>query len=160
VALTTRQDLLDAGPAGTEIPAADGLAARELVAGGDVCILAVGDRAQAALEASALLREDGTDAAVWDVRSVRPADARMLSAAAAAPLVVTVENGVVAGGAGAELADRIVELAGVRHAPPILRLGVPAAYIPHGKADRILSELGLDAAGIAAATGKVLADER
>jgi 1-deoxy-D-xylulose-5-phosphate synthase len=97
---------------------------------------------------------------VWDVRCVRPADPAMVAAAASAPLVVTVENGLVGGGAGSELTDRIVELAGVRHAPPILRLGVPATYLAQGKPDRILAELGLDAAGIAAATRKVLSDER
>jgi 1-deoxy-D-xylulose-5-phosphate synthase len=84
----------------------------------------------------------------------------MLAAAAEAPVVVTVENGVVGGGAGAELADRLVELVGVRHAPPVLRLGVPAAYLPQGKPARILAELGLDGAGIAAATRKALSDER
>jgi 1-deoxy-D-xylulose-5-phosphate synthase len=87
---------------------------------------------------------------------VRPADPRMLDAAAAAPMVVTVENGVVGGGAGSEIADRIVERAGLLQAPPVLRLGVPASYLPHGKPDVILAELGLDAPGIAAATLKVL----
>jgi 1-deoxy-D-xylulose-5-phosphate synthase len=157
-------------PKGTAVPrsalgpAADepvtGLAARRLADGGDVCILAVGDRAAPALEAAGLLAEEGIEATVFDVRSVRPADPAMLAAAAAAPLVVTVENGLVGGGAGAELSDRIVELAGVGHAPPVLRLGVPALYLPQGKPDRILAELGLDAAGIAAATRKVLTDER
>ncbi len=136
-----------------------GLAARPLRQGGDVTILAVGDRVLPALGAAAELIDAGVDAAVWDVRSVRPADRRMLAAAAEAPLVVTVENGVVGGGAGAELADRIQELAGVRDAPPVLRLGVPATFLPHGKHDRILAELGLDAAGIAAATRKALGDE-
>jgi len=32
----------------------------------------------------------------------------------------------------------------------LLVLGVPVAYIPHGKADAILSELGLDGPGVAA----------
>jgi deoxyxylulose-5-phosphate synthase len=36
-------------------------------------------------------------------------------------------------------------------------LGVPAEYLPHGKPDRILAELGLDGAGIAASTAKALA---
>ena len=138
----------------------EGLEARRLRDGADVTVLAVGDRAAPALEAARLLSEDGVEAAVWDVRSVRPADPRMLDAAAAAPLVVTVENGLVGGGAGAELSDRLVERAGVRHAPPVLRLGVPATYIPHGSPNRILAELGLDAAGIAAATRKALNDER
>ena len=88
-----------------------------------------------------------------------PPTRRCWRAAAPAPLVVTVENGVVGGGAGAELADRLVERAGVRHAPPVLKLGVPDSYLPHGKPDRILAELGLDAAGIAAATRKVLSDD-
>ncbi len=138
----------------------DGLAARQLRDGSDVCVLAVGDRVGAAMDAAEQLQEADIDASVWDVRSVRPADGRMLAAAAEAPLVVTVENGVVGGGAGTELTDRIVELAGVRHAPPVLRLGVPSVFLPHGKPDRILAELGLDGAGIAATTRKVLADER
>jgi 1-deoxy-D-xylulose-5-phosphate synthase len=151
--VTTREDL---GGANGDIT---GLSARQLTAGDEVCLLAVGDRVGPALEAAGMLAEAGIAAAVWDVRCVRPADPAMLAAAAAAPLVVTIENGVVGGGAGAELADRIVELAGVRQAPPVLRLGVPTTYLDHGKPDRILAELGLDGAGIAAATRKVFADE-
>ena len=157
-------------PKGSAIPAAalgldpagitTGLGARQLRTGSDVCLLGVGDRALAALHAAELLAEHDIEASVWDVRSVRPADPVMLDAAAAAPLVVTVENALVGGGAGAELADRLTERAGVRHTPPVLRLGVPDAYHPQGKPDRILSELGLDAAGIVAATRKVLADDR
>ena len=142
------------------LPVPEGLAARQLRDGADVCLLAVGDRVAAALEAAVLLEDAGFEAAVWDVRSVRPADVVMLDAAATAPLVVTVENGVVGGGAGAELVDRLVERAGVRAAPPVLRLGVPDGYLAHGKPQRILAELGLDGAGIAAATRKVLADDR
>jgi 1-deoxy-D-xylulose-5-phosphate synthase len=138
----------------------EGISARQTREGDDVCLLAVGDRVSAAVEAADLLGAEGVRAAVWDVRCVRPADPAMVAAAASAPLVVTVENGLVGGGAGSELTDRIVELAGVRHAPPILRLGVPATYLAQGKPDRILAELGLDAAGIAAATRKVLSDER
>ncbi len=136
-----------------------GLASRRLKDGADVCLLAVGDRLGPALEAADLLADEQIDASVWDVRSIRPVDTMMLAEAAQAPLVVTVENGIVGGGAGAELADRLVELAGIRQAPPLLKLGVPDGYIPHGNADRILTELGLDAAGIAAATRKVLTDE-
>ncbi len=149
-----------AADAGIELGTATGLAARRLRDGGEVCVLAVGDRVGAALDAAGELEEAGVDAAVWDVRSVRPADPQMLAAAVEAPLVVTVENGVVGGGAGSELSDRMVELAGVRNVPPILRLGVPAVFLPHGKPDRILAELGLDGPGIAAATRKVLADQR
>jgi 1-deoxy-D-xylulose-5-phosphate synthase len=168
-ALATPGPVLIRFPKGTVTTAADigvepagpriGLGARRLREGGDVCLLAVGDRVGPALEAAVLLAEEGVEAEVWDVRCVRPADPSMLAAAASAPLVVTVENGVVGGGAGAELADRLAERAGILHAPPVLRLGVPDTYLRHGDARRILAELGLDGAGIAAATRKALADD-
>lgn len=144
------------GPAASSEEIGEGLAARQVRGGNDVTILAVGDRLSAAVDAAASLASDGVEAAVWDARVIRPADADMLDAAAAAPLVVTVENGVVSGGAGAYLADRLQERAGVADAPPILRLGVPDSYLAQGKPDRILAELGLDAAGIATATLKAL----
>jgi 1-deoxy-D-xylulose-5-phosphate synthase len=137
----------------------EGLAARQVRDGADACILAVGDRVAPAIEAAGLLAEHDIEVAVWDVRCVRPADPSMLASAAAAPLVVTIENGYVAGGAGAHLADRIVELAGVRQAPPVLRLGVPDTYLQHAKPAQILAELGLDAAGISSAVRKVLSDD-
>jgi 1-deoxy-D-xylulose-5-phosphate synthase len=135
-----------------------GLHARRLRSGDDLVIAAVGDRVSASLEAADLLAEAGVEAAVWDVRCVRPLDPALLTALAQAPFVVTVENGLVGGGAGAYIADRVVERTGVRQAPPILRLGVPESYIPHAKPDHIISELGLDGAGIAAAIRKALAD--
>jgi 1-deoxy-D-xylulose-5-phosphate synthase len=137
------------------------LAARRLHEGADACVLAVGDRVRPAVAAAHALAAEGLGVTVWDVRSVRPADPAMLADAAAAPLVVTVENGVVAGGAGAELADRIAEVTGPTAAPPVVRLGVPGRFLPHGDAGRILADLGLDAPGIAAAVrAAVAADGR
>ena len=138
-------------------PLTSPLAARRLHEGADACVLAVGDRVRPAVAAAHALEAEGFGVTVWDVRSVRPADPAMLAEAAAAPLVVTVENGVVAGGAGAELADRIAELAGPTAAPPVVRLGVPARFLPHGDAGRILADLGLDAPGIAAAVRAAVA---
>ena len=37
-----------------------------------------------------------------------------------------------------------------RTAPRVSVLGVPLEYLPHGKADAILADMGLDATGIAA----------
>ena len=137
-----------------------GLRANRLREGDDLAIVGIGDRVAAALEAAELLAEQDLQAAVWDLRAVRPVDPSLLAALADTPFVVTVENGVVSGGAGAYVADRLVERTGVRAAPPILRLGVPDGYIPHGKPGQILTELGLDGPGIAAATGKALRDDR
>ena len=71
----------------------------------------------------------------------------MIADAARHDVVVTVEDGVREGGIGMTIADQI----GVR-APsvPVLVLGLPTRFIPQGKPDHILAQLGLDAAGIAA----------
>jgi deoxyxylulose-5-phosphate synthase len=44
--------------------------------------------------------------------------------------------------------------------PPSIVLGTPSQFIPHGKPDRILADLGLDGPGIAAAALKALAASR
>ena len=46
------------------------------------------------------------------------------------------------------IADQVHELAA---AVPVEVLGLPSRFIPQGKPDRILAQLGLDATGIAAA---------
>ena len=128
-----------------------GLSAR-LVRRGDgcVCILAVGKMLEASEEAATLLSSEGVEATVWDVRVVRPLDPEMVADAGAHQLVVTVEDGIRNGGAGNFIADAIADLNPGRESPPVLNLGVPTAYIAHGKADRILGQLGLDGPGIAA----------
>jgi 1-deoxy-D-xylulose-5-phosphate synthase len=133
------------------------LAARRVRSGdGTVCVLAVGKMRAAAEEAAEILAADGIDATVWDVRVVRPLDPAMISDAGRHQLVVTVEDGIRVGGAGSFIIDAIADLHETRQSPPILTLGIPAAFIPHGKPDQILTQLGLDGPGIAAATAKAL----
>ncbi|HWG73938.1 MAG TPA: 1-deoxy-D-xylulose-5-phosphate synthase [Acidimicrobiales bacterium] len=122
----------------------------------DVCVLAVGKMVQAAEEAVASLSAEGVDASLWDVRVVRPLDPAMIADAGRHRLVVTVEDGIRTGGAGAFMADAIADLDQGRVGPPVLTLGIPTAYIPHGPPHRILATLGLDGAGIAAAIVKAL----
>ncbi|MDQ3758020.1 MAG: 1-deoxy-D-xylulose-5-phosphate synthase, partial [Actinomycetota bacterium] len=122
-----------------------------------VCILAVGKLVAAAEEAAAELAGRGVSATVWDVRVVRPLDARMLADAARHRLVVTVEDGIRVGGAGMYIAEALAALDESRQAPPVLVLGVPDEFIPQAKPDRILARLGLDGPGIAAGAAKALA---
>jgi 1-deoxy-D-xylulose-5-phosphate synthase len=129
-----------------------GLRARQLRAGdGSVCLLAVGKMVASCLAAADALGAEGVDASVWDVRVVSPPDADMLADAARHSLVVTAEDGVRHGGAGAFLLDAMLTHAEAEELPtPVTRvLGVPRQYIAHGKADDILATLGLDGAGIA-----------
>ena len=124
-----------------------GLAARQVRAGDDICIIGVGKMLAAAEGAAALLEENGSSVTVWDPRVVKPLDPEMLHDAARHRLVVTIEDGLRDGGIGSMIADSLRDLAPVG-GPSVRVLGVPSAYIPQGKPDVILADLGLDAQGI------------
>jgi 1-deoxy-D-xylulose-5-phosphate synthase len=137
-----------------------GLTGRRVRQGADVCILAVGKMLEAAEDAALLLADQGVDATVWDARVVKPLDPLMLADAIAHPFVVTIEDGVRRGGAGAAMADAVVEQAERGDAPPVLVLGTPDRYLAQSKPAQILAELGLDGPGVAAAVIKALATTR
>jgi 1-deoxy-D-xylulose-5-phosphate synthase len=132
--------------------AGHGLEAKRMRQGdGSVCLLAVGKLVGACLDAANELSGEGIDVTVWDTRVVSPPDSAMLDDAARHALVITAEDGVRHGGAGAFLLDAMdaqVESAGLV-APATRRLGVPRQYIAQGRPDDILASLGLDGAGIA-----------
>jgi 1-deoxy-D-xylulose-5-phosphate synthase len=143
----------------TEVPddqVGHGLHARRIREGTQVCFLAVGKMVAAATQAAEHLADDGVSTTVWDVRVVKPADPAMLDDAARHDLVVTVEDGVRHGGAGSYLNDLLVDRDDSGRAPRVLRLGTPDAYVAHGSASQIHTDLGLDATGVAAAARKTL----
>jgi 1-deoxy-D-xylulose-5-phosphate synthase len=137
-----------------------GLSARKTRSGTDLCIIAVGKLVEAAETAAAQLEAEGLSVTVWDARVVKPLDPDMLVDAAGHALVITAEDGLREGGVGATISDRISELAlGRPTAPRVRILGTPVAYIPHGKPDAILAELGLDANGIAASARSLMGSQ-
>ena len=94
-----------------------------------------------ALEAA---RELG--ASVADMRFVKPLDVGLLGEMSSGhDRIVTVEDNVVAGGAGSSVLE---ELAAAGISVPVLRLGLPDRFIDHGKPEELLADCGLDAAGI------------
>ncbi|HEX3462372.1 MAG TPA: 1-deoxy-D-xylulose-5-phosphate synthase [Acidimicrobiales bacterium] len=144
-----------------------GLQARRLRQGdGSACILAVGKMVAAAEEAADKLRTEGIDITVWDVRVVSPPDPAMLEDAARHRQVFTAEDGMRHGGAGMYLADALTKLCrdpgipgddGVDlEVPPVTVLGIPSAYIPQDKPDRILARFGLDGPGLAQSIRQVV----
>ena len=130
--------------------------ARQHRSGPDACILAAGQTFNAAVEAAELLSTDGVEVTLWDPRVLKPLDRAMLLDAAAHPLVVTVEDGVRVGGFGSLVNDAL-QLLDAPAVPRITQLGTPDAYLPHGTAQELQAELGLDAKGIAASVRKTLA---
>jgi 1-deoxy-D-xylulose-5-phosphate synthase len=129
-----------------------GLRARLVRAGTDVCLLGVGKLLAACEEAAAHLADEGVSASVFDVRCAAPLDPGMLEAAGRHRIVVVAEDGVVEGGVGSLVASALARLGSTA---ALSSLGVPVAYLAQGRAADILASLGLDGAGIA---GRVLAD--
>jgi len=136
-----------------------GLRGRCLRRGDELCIISVGKMLDAAEAAADMLASDGVSVSLWDARVVKPLDPAMLADAARHPFVITVEDGLREGGVGMAVADRLCELTVGRAEPRVRVLGVPAAYIPHGKPDAILRDLGLDATGIAASAMSLMASD-
>jgi 1-deoxy-D-xylulose-5-phosphate synthase len=134
-----------------------GLRANRLRDGdGRVCLLAVGKLVEAAEKAADELTAGGIDVTVWDVRCCRPLDEEMLDDACRHDVVVTAEDGLRAGGVGMTISDAVHDRCNGGEHPRVEVLGVPTAFLPHAKPDRILSELGLDAAGLVAAVRRHL----
>jgi 1-deoxy-D-xylulose-5-phosphate synthase len=123
-----------------------GLEARKTRIGdGSVCLLAVGRMVEFAEKAADAVADDGISVTVWDVRSCAPLDPAMIADAAAHTRVITVEDGVRDGGIGMMAADQIH---GQVLDVPVVNLGTPTRFIPHGDPKRIFARLGLDPAGI------------
>lgn len=120
--------------------------ARLVREGSDVALLAFGRMVSSASAAADLLAEQGVSARVLDMRWVKPLDAQAIADAAQTGLVVTVEDGVIAGGAGAGVLE---ELARQGLCPRTLALGIDDEYVMQGKTELLMRDLGLDAAGIA-----------
>ncbi|HEY3737505.1 MAG TPA: 1-deoxy-D-xylulose-5-phosphate synthase [Jatrophihabitans sp.] len=106
----------------------------------DVLIMAVGATARDGLEAANAVRQAGYSARVVDPRWVQPVPATMVDLAKTAGLVVTVEDGVVTGGAGSRLALRLSE---VGLDVPVRHLGMPAEFPDHGSVADVKTWAGL-----------------
>ncbi len=109
--------------------------------GRDVALVAFGS-----LVAPALKAAESLDASVADMRFVKPLDIELLKELVQGHrLLVTLEENVIAGGAGAAVAEALAEL-GLY--VPVLHMGLPDRFIEHGDPAKMLADCGLDASGI------------
>ncbi|MCP1328730.1 transketolase C-terminal domain-containing protein, partial [Halomonas sp. 707D4] len=98
---------------------------------------------------------EALDATHLNMRTIKPLDRdAVLAAAAEHDLLVTLEENVVAGGAG----SAISELLHLENATAnVLHLGLPDSFVEHGTPEELLHDCGLDVEGIRAAIEKRLA---
>jgi 1-deoxy-D-xylulose-5-phosphate synthase len=163
----------DRGPIAVRFPRGEGLGvaideplralpigrAELLSEGRDVMFVAVGAMVRHCEQASALLRERGIEAGVVNARFVKPLDTDMLDGIASSDaLIVTVEDGVLAGGFGSAVNEHLI----ARGFDPIAvhNLGLPDRFVEHGDRDQLLAELGLSAEGVARAAEVLVAQRR
>jgi len=109
--------------------------------GKDIAILAFGSMLTPALEAA-----DQLQATVVNMRFVKPLDTELLQRVANEySLIVTIEENALMGGAGSGI-NEYLESQNIH--TRIINLGLPDHFVEHGSSTQLLSDCGLDAAGI------------
>ncbi|MDU4960428.1 MAG: 1-deoxy-D-xylulose-5-phosphate synthase [Sporomusaceae bacterium] len=117
--------------------------------GADLTLLAIGSAVEECVIASDLLAKDGIRAGVVNARFVKPLDEAMLrSLSRENAVLVTVEDGCLAGGFGSAVAELISDKQW--RWVKLLRLGFPDTFVEHGSRTQLMRQYGLDGAGIAA----------
>lgn len=113
-----------------------------LESGDEVVLIAVGRMVEVASKAAADLRQQGVEVGVVNARWVKPLDPRIREWASGAAHVVTLEDGIVAGGFGSAVMEAFSE-AGM--AKDVTCIGVPDRFLPHGLASDVMEAVGMDA---------------
>ncbi|NPV07029.1 MAG: transketolase family protein [Anaerolineae bacterium] len=120
--------------------------ANRLRDGGDLTIVASGLMVAAGLEAAYLLSQDGIEARVLDMHTIRPLDEEAIEAAARETgCIVTAEEHLLAGGMGQQVAT----VAARTHPVPMGFVGLDNTYATSGSTDALLERYGLTADHIA-----------
>jgi 1-deoxy-D-xylulose-5-phosphate synthase len=124
-----------------------------------VALVGYGTGVGKALGAAELLAARGLDVTVADARFAKPLDALLLSSLAAEhDLLVTVEEGVLAGGFGSAVWECLSDEGAA--APRILRVGLPDRYVTHGAPALLHEEVGFTPERIAERVEAAVLDPR
>ncbi len=125
--------------------------------GADATVLAFGRMTKHALQAAQLLEKEGVQIGVIDAWCLRPMDMDCLLALFERKTrIITIEEGELIGGFGAEIARQCAEH-GARE--PLAILGLPNRFIAHGTVDQLLEECGLKPEQIAQRIRLALAEK-
>ncbi|MFH1113600.1 MAG: 1-deoxy-D-xylulose-5-phosphate synthase [Pseudomonadota bacterium] len=144
------------GPVDKEAPEILPIGKGRMVAeGDDILIIALGPMVELALDAARRLHKEGIGAAVMDPRFVKPLDRDLIiEKAVKCGNVLTVEEGVLAGGFGSAVLELLGD-EGIEDVK-ITRMGIPDRFIEHGTRKELMDDLGLNAAGIVRKAGEML----
>ncbi|MFZ5564414.1 MAG: 1-deoxy-D-xylulose-5-phosphate synthase [Thermodesulfobacteriota bacterium] len=130
--------------------------AKVLASGSDVLILALGRAVCEAMSARQLLETEGISATVVNCRFVKPLDEALIcDLARTTPRVITVEDGILAGGFSSAVLECLNDhrVTGVT----VERLGINDTFVEHGSQEILRARYRIDAQAIAAAARKLMA---
>lgn len=103
---------------------------------------------------NALAAGEAIDATVIDMRFVKPLDGQAIEKAAAEhDMLITLEDGCIAGGAGSGVLEYLQQQGIMK---PVRTLGLPDSFILQGTQQEMYKEHGLDADGITATLKSLL----
>jgi 1-deoxy-D-xylulose-5-phosphate synthase len=143
-------------PVGTGEILLEGQESQASHAGRRVALIGYGSGVGKALEAARELSSHDIAVTVADARFAKPIDAGLMAQLAAEhDLLVTVEEGVLAGGFGSAVWETLNE-AGTT--PRILRVGLPDRYVTHGKPALLHEEVGFTGKRIAERVAAAISD--
>ncbi|MDO4921107.1 MAG: 1-deoxy-D-xylulose-5-phosphate synthase [Phascolarctobacterium sp.] len=127
--------------------------------GRDVCFWAIGSMVQSALEAADILAQQGVSAGVVNMRFAKPLDRELLlEHARRYGRLVTLEEGVLAGGVGSAVLETL-NGAGLLEQCRVLTLGIPDKFVPHGDKKLLLRDIKLDVPSIVSRTADLVKGE-
>jgi 1-deoxy-D-xylulose-5-phosphate synthase len=108
---------------------------------GEIAFLAVGTMVEHAKAAAAILAEEGIEAAVVNMRFIKPLDTALIDEMARTKkLLITAEENVLAGGFGSAVAEYLADRG---QQVPLVRFGIPDRFIEQGTRKELLSLCGL-----------------
>jgi len=113
--------------------------------GKDVTLIATGLEVYETVEAAKLLAEDGIDAMVINIHTIKPLDRELVvKAAKATGKVYTIEEHSVIGGLGSAVMECLSE----ECPTPVTRIGIQDVFGESGPAAELIAKYGLDAKSI------------
>lgn len=124
-----------------------------LRSGDDVTLIANGLMVSRALQAAESLAQEGIEARVLDMHTVKPIDREaVITAARETGAIVTAEEHLAAGGMGTQVARVVAE----NYPVPVKMVAIEDTYAQSGKPEELLEEYGLTAERIVARAKEAL----
>jgi len=116
--------------------------AEVLKEGKDFVLIALGSMIEASLGAVELLEKEGLKGTLINARFIKPLDIDLFKAVASrVKFIFSAEEGIIDGGFGSAISEAINL--------PVIKIGLPDEFIPHGTRAVLLEKYGLTAKGIA-----------